>query len=199
MAFSMPVRKTRETKAVLIAYEKEINKRSHARKPSKVITGNVIIFVYKDFADYFNVPVYTGDVFIINTVSEYQRERENKLHFVDSYQRPKRHQRKRVRKVEVITNDRSFALNFPHFFNNSMVRDSLYLIMRKNIETAKFKVGKCQKIRSIFIGNKDMVQVFLPKGNEMITPRNLDANLYGTPTIVDAPIRRDRNVSSLAK
>lgn len=185
---------TQETEPILIGYEKEINRRAHARKPAKTIRANVIIFVHKSFINFFNVPVYQGEIPYIINVKACQRREENNLVAISEHQRAKSSLRKAVRLVKVMANKREFLINFPKFFNYPMIKDSLYLIMKANLEIAKFCILPSRRIRSIFIGNNDMVQVFIPSGNKLAEPRNADDNPYGTVTLVEAPVKKTQQV-----
>jgi len=84
-----------------------------------------------------------------------------------------------------------YLINFPYFFNISMIRDSLFLMFNKNKEGTRFMLLPSQKKRDIFIGNKDTVNVSLGKG-KLIQGMNIDNASFGECTIVGSSSRKKR-------
>jgi hypothetical protein len=184
---------------VHLIFAKEINKKKDAMSPQKTVKGNVILFISERTIDKFNIPVFKGEVPMVIDRSQTTRTLENKKTVnVSSYQVIKQGLNKNIRQIKILYgyNPKSYSgsvdyylINFPYFFNLSMIRDSLFLMFNKNKEGTRFMCLPSQKKRDIFIGNKDMVNVSLGNG-KLIQGMNIDDAKFGECTIVDNPVRR---------
>ena len=191
---------------VHLVFTKKINQRTHSLRPKKLVKGNVILFVPERTIDKFNIPVFKGEVPMSITRKETTRTLQDKKSVnVSSYQFIKQGLNKNIRQVKILYgyNPKSYdnstdhyLINFPYFFNISMIRDSLFLMFNKNKEGTRFMVLPSQKKRDIFIGNKDMVNVSLGSG-KLVQGMNIDDAKFGECTIVDNPVRRKQSIKKV--
>ena len=191
---------------VHLTFTKEINTRAHSLSPKKTVKGNVILFISERTIDKFNIPVFKGEVPMSITRKETTRTLQDKKSVnVSSYQFIKQGLNKNIRQVKILYgyNPKSYdnstdhyLINFPYFFNISMIRDSLFLMFNKNKEGTRFMVLPSQKKRDIFIGNKDMVNVSLGSG-KLVQGMNIDDAKFGECTIVDNPVRRKQSIKKV--
>ena len=192
---------------VHLVFTKKINQRTHSLRPKKLVKGNVILFVPERTIDKFNIPVFKGEVPMIIDKSETTRTLQDKKTVnVSGYQVIQKGLNKNIRQVKILYgyNPKSYdnstdhyLINFPYFFNISMIRDSLFLMFNKNKEGTRFMVLPSQKKRDIFIGNKDMVNVSLG-GGKLVQGVNIDNASFGECTIVGNPVRRKQLLKKVA-
>jgi hypothetical protein len=180
------------TLPVHLVFTKEINKKKDAMSPQKTVKGNVILFISERTIDKFNIPVFKGEVPMSTTRKETIRKKGDNSHKLSATSQPKKIMDKEVRRTRILYgyNPKSYdnstdhyLINFPYFFNISMIRDSLFLMFNKNKEGTRFMVLPSQKKRDIFIGNKDMVNVELGKGG-LIQGINTNESRFSSCTIV---------------
>jgi hypothetical protein len=172
------------TVPILIAYEKEINTRAHARQPSKTVRGNALLMVSEQTVDFFNIPTYNAHTPLIQNVKSYSREINKSKVKIKEYERLKRGYGKgrTVRLLPKLKIKRaSFLITFPHFFNISMIRDSLFLLLAKHKSQCRFQPLPSQKKCDIFIGNT--VRVWIPK--KLIEARNTEYTDWGSVCFVN--------------
>jgi hypothetical protein len=179
-----------EFKPVHIGYTKEINTRRHALSPQKTVRGNVITFVPERTIDRFNMPTYTGEIPFFTKVRAHQKKSYERLKQYDEHQKTIRGNDNFSRLVKLLWRNDYYHIKFPKFFTIAMIRDSLYLLIKANLEDTKFMVMPSQKRRSIFIGNKDMVRVFVGSGEALAAANNREFHHWGEPCLVSVPIMR---------
>ena len=188
-----------EFKPVHIAYVKEINKRRHALSPQKTVRGNVITFVPERTIDRFNMPVYTGEIpYVKPRKSHLRKKQDSEIHEVSKYSQISRGYHRSARQVTLLWRNDYYQIKFPKFFTVYMIRDALYLLIKANLEETKFMVLPSQRRRSIFIGNKDMVNVSVGNGQALASESNTKEFGWGDPVIVSLPIRRKQRSRTLA-
>lgn len=191
------------TLPVHLIFTKEINKKKDAMSPQKTVKGNVILFISERTIDKFNIPVFNGDVPLQVKKQSFTRNTPNKIpHKHKESEVSKKIVSKTARKIKILYgyNPKSYdnstdhyLINFPYFFNISMIRDSLFLMFTANKEGTRFMSLPSQKKRDIFIGNKDMVNVALGSG-KLIQGLNIDDASFGACTIVGNPKRKSKRV-----
>lgn len=164
---------------ILLAYKKTINRYSHARGAEKMVIGNVILYISERTINFFNIPKYTGIVPLTGVRQSFERKYADKTTTtVKSHSYARTGCRIFVRKVKIIYKIDYYRINFPWFFDISMIRDSLFLLLKKNKEQRRFQVLPSQDKRDIFIGNKDMVKVWIPSDGKLVAAQNTkDAHL----------------------
>jgi hypothetical protein len=168
--------------------------------PQKTVKGNVILFISERTIDKFNIPVFNGEVPSLIQRKESVRRGVNKReHTLKSNSFPKQVLRT-VRQVKILYgyNPKSYdnstdhyLINFPYFFNISMIRDSLFLMFTTNKESTRFMCLPSQRKRDIFIGNKDMVNVSLGSG-KLIQGVNIDNSNFSECTVVEKSTPKKR-------
>lgn len=188
------------TLPVHLIFKKEINTRKHSRSPKKTVTGNVILFISERTIDKFNIPVYTGEVPLQIKKESFMRTGINKTpHRCKESEMSNRGVLKMARKVKLLYGVKYdayhgavdyYQINFPYFFNLSMIRDSLFYMLKTNSEGTKFMCLPSQKKRDIFIGNKESISVALLGTNQLIQGLNIDEAHFGNVTIVGRPTRK---------
>ena len=183
---------------VHIAYVKEINIRKHALSPQKTVRGNVITWVSERTVDKFNIPTFRGDIPMATEKKSFVRRLKDESVTVTGHTRTVVGINRFSRSVRLIWNKERYLIKFPRFFTIPMIRDSLYLLLKANLEETKFMVHPSQKLRGIFIGNQDMVQVFLGNGTQLAASSNREFHEWGEPCLVSPPIRRTRKPKLLA-
>jgi hypothetical protein len=189
------------TLPVHLIFTKEINRKKDAMSPQKTVKGNVILFISERTIDKFNIPVFKGDIPLLIKKKSFIRNTPNKIpHNHKESEVSKKTVNKTAKKVKILYgyNPKSYdnstdhyLINFPYFFNISMIRDSLFLMFTKNKEGTRFMCLPSQKKRDIFIGNKDMVNVSLGNG-KLIQGMNIDDAKFGECTIVVSSSRKKR-------
>lgn len=179
-----------EFKPVHIAYTKEINRRRHALSPPKTVRGNVITFVPERTISRFNMPVYTGEIPFFVNVRAHTKRVDQEIRQYPEHQKVIRGNNNFSRLVKLLWRNDYYHIKFPRFFTIAMIRDSLYLLIKANLEETKFMVMPSQKRRSIFIGNRDMVTVFVGNGANLAGANNKEFHEWGEPCLVSVPIRR---------
>lgn len=171
------------TSQVLIAYEKEVNTRSHAKLPNKVVRGNVILLVPNKTINFFNIPTYSDTELITQEVKGYSRTIGKSKVMVSGHSRLKRGQ-EQGRTVRLNPKQKpkrvSFVIKFPYFFNLTMIRESLMLLLRKNLSQCQFQVLPSQKKRDIYEGNPGVV--WMPP--KPVETRNIDLTHWGEICLV---------------
>lgn len=172
-----------KTIPILIAYKKEINQRKHAKQPSKTVNGNVILLVHEETVDFFNIPTYQGNHLFFQNVKSYSREINKSKVTVKDYTRSKRGFTKgrTVRLKPIKAKPRaSYLITFPYFFNLSMIRDSLFLLLHKHKEQCRYQVLSSQKKRDIFVGNDVSVSIPL----KLIETKNTEYTDWGEVCLI---------------
>lgn len=173
-----------KTIPILIAYTKEINQRKHAKQPSKTVNGNTILMVSEETVNFFNIPTYQGSSLLFQEIRSYSREINKSQVKITDYTRIKRGFTKgrTVRLKPSKTKVRaSYLITFPYFFNLSMIRDSLFLLLKKNKEKCRFQVLQSQKNRDIYIGND--VNVSIPL--KLIETKNTEYTDWGDVCLIN--------------
>ena len=183
--------KEETTLPVLLAFRKEINRKKDARGPQKTVQGNVILYVSERTVNFFNIPVYSGEIPLVNHVRGFKRtERDKTTTVVNEYSRSKKTVNSYFRQVKIIYKIDYYLMNFPCLFSLSMIRDALYLLLQKNKEKRRFIVYPSQKKRDIFVGNTP--DVWIPKNGQLVEAINIDDAKFAEVTIVQKPALKKR-------
>jgi hypothetical protein len=192
------------TLPVHLIFTKEINRKKDAMSPKKTVKGNVILFVSERTIDKFNIPIYTGDIPMHRNIPDCTRTlQDGGVVNISGYQAKKRNQEQSARKIKILyghsfkTYDGSidhYLINFPWFFNLSMIRDSLFVMFKANAEGTRFMALPSRRKRDIYIGNKDGVSVALGSG-KLIQGMNVSGTRYSPCTIIGkSTLRKPKKV-----
>lgn len=174
----MALSKEEKTLPVLLAYRKTINRRKDATGPEKEVMGNVILFISERTVNFFNIPVYRGEIPMFTEVKGFERIRDRHTSTVSAFQRSAKYCSAYSRKVKIIYKIDYYRIAFPFFFTMRMISESLYFLLQKNKNQRRFQVLPSQKKQSIYVGDEEKPLAWVPKNAQLITPRNIEDSPY---------------------
>ena len=172
-------------KMVLLAFSKKVNRRKDCKRPESTVTGNVILTISSITIDKFNIPTIPPSLKIplAKTVSSYQRKSNDVISNIEEFERTYR-MRNCCRACILILGKEHYTINFPSFFNLSMIDQALFHMIKAHSGDLTYSVYPSWGKRGIQGNETDWGRVWLPTG--LVQPNNTEKSgrFIGQITIV---------------
>lgn len=172
---------------VLLAFSKKINTHADCLRPEKTVTANVLLNIPSVTIDKFNIPTLSKDskLSLHTKVSGYTRNFRDKPAQTEDFERTRKILNQ-CKKVILFLEKQEYRINFPLFFNLSMIDQALVAMIRAHSSEVQYCVLPNRTRRAIQgeesgWGKVWLVQSPIPASNTEDSNKNI-----GSLTIVRA-------------